>query len=189
MNQTPLNANPHRRSAVLAKYAAADPVGTAAPETPTVGQCTGDRRVPGTTPAAVPSAAGPSFASCTASAPECARFEQRHALYRWLHSFPPESIHRITTINNAAGSAKHVLLALAFGVYDTHVRKLNNVIIGLQVRRLRAERHHDARTIEVIQNKLNDLHHAIDWVCGTIPLFTERPGEIAACNRLKKDAA
>jgi hypothetical protein len=173
--KNPEHATNARISAVLAKYAAADPVGSSAvPDIPVVRQCTGDRRAPGIAPGSVP---------------PCSRWEQRYALYQWLYSFPPESIQRLAAVNNAAGSAKHVLLALAFGMYDQHVRKLNGVIIGLQVRRLRAERTHDAQVIESIQQKLGDLHHAIDWITGTTPLFSEREGEIAACNRLKGEAA
>ena len=61
-------------------------------------------------------------------------------LLQWLYSFPQESQSRLYQINNASNSASHIVLALGYGFYDSNIRRLNRLIIGLMLSRMKAER-------------------------------------------------
>ncbi|MBY0548531.1 MAG: hypothetical protein K2W95_14775 [Candidatus Obscuribacterales bacterium] len=83
-----------------------------------------------------------------------------------LARFPEPTIERLRKINEAATSSRHVIMALGFGAIDPHIGKLNHLIVKLLVRRLRAERVGDKAVIDCIENKLKELHGAIDDVTG-----------------------
>jgi hypothetical protein len=102
------------------------------------------------------------------------------SLLRWLSAFPPDSRERLLKVNMAATTAAHVILALTYGMYDPHIRKLNQVIIKLQVGRLRAERKGNVAEYDRIQCKLEELHVAIDAVTGV--QMRAQP----ACNRVMR---
>jgi hypothetical protein len=83
-----------------------------------------------------------------------------------LEKFPPGSIDRLRKINEAATSSAHVLMALGYGTIDPNIGKLNQLIVKLLVRRLRAERAGDKVLIDRLEAKLKELHHAIDNITG-----------------------
>lgn len=87
-------------------------------------------------------------------------------LYAWLLSMSGESLGRLKVINANTSSSKHVILALAFGLYDGNIRRLNRMITQLLLARMRAERHGDACKIARINELMEEMHVAIDKVTG-----------------------
>ncbi|HNB21168.1 MAG TPA: hypothetical protein PKZ32_02040 [Candidatus Melainabacteria bacterium] len=84
----------------------------------------------------------------------------------WLEAFPESSIARLRAINRSTSSSRHIILALAYGLTDLRIAKLNGLITGLMLRRMQAERKGDCRRTERIENVLHSLHLAIDKVTG-----------------------
>lgn len=118
------------------------------------------------------------------------RFEKQKALYQWVAAFPAESIERLRTINAAATSAKHVLLALAFGICDSNIRRINRLIIQLLLTRMRAERAGDTHKLDAVNAKLSDIHLAIDWATGFVPPFDMREEQPdSPCNKFIRNEA
>jgi len=88
-----------------------------------------------------------------------------------LHSFimnlPPDSIDRLRTINTSTGGPKHIILALTYGIYDRNIRKLNDMITGLLLSRMKAEKAGKVRLVNRINTFLETMHEAIDLATGT----------------------
>lgn len=84
----------------------------------------------------------------------------------WLEGFPHSSILRLKAINTSTSSSRHIILALAYGLTDLRIAKLNGLITGLMLRRMQAERRGDSVRIERIEKVLQSLHLAIDKVTG-----------------------
>lgn len=88
-----------------------------------------------------------------------------------LHSFivnlPADSIDRLRTINTSTSSSKHIILTLAYGLYDGNIRKLNKMITGLLLSRMKAEKAGKERLVNRINNFLEIMHEAIDLATGT----------------------
>lgn len=84
----------------------------------------------------------------------------------WLEGFPNSSILRLKAINTSTSSSRHIILALAYGLTDLRIAKLNGLITGLMLRRMQAERRGDSVRIERIEKVLHSLHLAIDKVTG-----------------------
>ncbi|MBX9686105.1 MAG: hypothetical protein K2X27_05355 [Candidatus Obscuribacterales bacterium] len=97
---------------------------------------------------------------------------------------PPDSLERLRVINQNTGSAKHVILTLTFGLFDPYIRRLNKMITGLLLRRLRAERAGDQEKIEKINDYMKKMHDAIDEVTG---VKTAINGSRNSCNRIGKE--
>lgn len=89
-------------------------------------------------------------------------------LRTWVKSLPDETISRLNAINNSATSSHHIILALSYGLCDSNIWKLNRMIIGLLLSRMKAERKSDTLRVERINAKLNELHHAIDDLTGVV---------------------
>lgn len=85
---------------------------------------------------------------------------------KWLEAFPPVSRGRLHAINTSTSSSRHIILALAYGLTDFHIARLNGLITGLMLRRMQAERRGDERRIVRIEKVLHSLHKAIDRVTG-----------------------
>ncbi|MBX9570173.1 MAG: hypothetical protein K2X77_14845 [Candidatus Obscuribacterales bacterium] len=103
-------------------------------------------------------------------------------LQQWLASMPAESLDRLTQINSHTGSAHHVILTLAYGLRDRYIGKLNRMIIGLLLRRMKAEREGNDKQVERINSYMKEMHELIDCVTG---VNTAINGDRAACNRTK----
>jgi hypothetical protein len=101
----------------------------------------------------------------------------------WLKGFPEPSLHRLARINLAATSSAHIILALSYGMHDRHIGALNKMIIGLLLARHKARRRSDSMAEARIENKLQDLHSAINSVTGTEVSHPE-PG--SACKAVKR---
>lgn len=84
----------------------------------------------------------------------------------WLEDFPPHSIQRLHAINTSTSSSRHIILALAYGLTDLRIARLNGLITGLMLRRMQAQRRGDSKRIERIEKVLHSLHTAIDKVTG-----------------------
>lgn len=84
----------------------------------------------------------------------------------WLEAFPPASKTRLRAINTSTSSSRHIILALAYGLTDFRIAKLNGLITRLMVRRMQAERRGEKLIIERIEKVLHSLHEAIDKVTG-----------------------
>jgi len=84
----------------------------------------------------------------------------------WLEAFPEPSISRLRAINTSTSSSRHIILALAYGLTDLRIARLNGIITGLMLRRMQAERRGDSGRIERIEHVLHSLHLAIDKVTG-----------------------
>ncbi len=84
----------------------------------------------------------------------------------WLEGFPGSSILRLRAINMSTSSSRHIILALAYGLTDLRIAKLNGLITGLLLRKMQAERRADTKRIERIEKVLYSLHKAIDKVTG-----------------------
>jgi hypothetical protein len=91
----------------------------------------------------------------------------RAAFRRWLQSFPKESMDRLRTINISTTSSRHVILTLTYGLYDPNIRRVNRMITGLLIARLRAERAGKSRVTARINEFMDDMHAAIDQATGT----------------------
>lgn len=104
--------------------------------------------------------------------------------YKRLCEFPQDSAEKLGHINHAASSAHHVLLAIKYGVTDTHIRGLNRTIIRLLLSRLKAERSRNQNLIDRINNTMLGLHLAIDWVTGVQMPYSVQHIERGACNRV-----
>lgn len=100
----------------------------------------------------------------------------------WITAWPTVSIERLGHVNHAATSASHVILALSYGLSDRHIRRLNKMIVGLLLSRMKAQRRGDVRLAERIESKLQDVHEAIDRATGT-PSGRQSAGN--ACARVR----
>jgi hypothetical protein len=105
------------------------------------------------------------------------------AVGNWLRRFPDPSLHRLTRINLAATSSAHIILALSYGMHDRHIGALNKMIVGLLLARHKARRRGDFSAEARIENKLQDLHGAINAVTGT-EIHHPEPG--SACKSVKR---
>lgn len=92
--------------------------------------------------------------------------EAENGFTSWLAGFPKPSILRLRAINTSTSSSRHIILALAYGLTDLRIAKLNGLITSLMLRRMQAERRGDNKRIERIEKVLHSLHIAIDTVTG-----------------------
>lgn len=102
------------------------------------------------------------------------------AFHQWLLGMPQESIERLRAINLSTGSSRHVILALTYGIYDVHIRKINRMITSLLIARLKAERAGKCRLIARINDFMENMHSAIDFATGT---SHEKLAGATPCNR------
>ncbi len=105
---------------------------------------------------------------------------RQSGLQSWLAAMPADSIDRLRTINLSTGSAKHVILALAFGLYDRNISRLNKMITGMLIARLRAERAGKVKLVARINEFMEEMHESIDNATG-IAAGARRSG--TPCNR------
>jgi hypothetical protein len=85
-------------------------------------------------------------------------------LITWMNTFPQPSIQKLKSINNATNGAYHVILSLSYGLYDERIRRLNGMVIGLLVCRLKAKRANRTDQINKINQILLDFHQAVDQI-------------------------
>lgn len=107
----------------------------------------------------------------------------------WLNGFPPSSILRLRAINTSTSSSRHIILALAYGLTDFRIAKLNGLITGLMLRRLQAERHGDGKRVERIEKVLQSLHVAVDSVTGFPASEIHADGQICRARNSLKSAS
>jgi hypothetical protein len=91
------------------------------------------------------------------------------SLEGWLKGRPAATIERLKKINHAATSSAHIILALSYGLTDTHIRAINRMIVGLLLARHKAQRNGNKVREERIEAKLQDLHDAINLVTESKP--------------------
>ena len=104
-------------------------------------------------------------------------------LHAWLLAMPPASLQRLRVINSNTASSKHIIQALAFGLIDGNIRRLNRMITHLLLTRMRAERQGKTQTIARINGLMEDMHEIIDCVTGIERTSCKSEG---VCNRPKK---
>jgi hypothetical protein len=109
-----------------------------------------------------------------------------HGFLSWLEEFPPPSKQRLHAINASTSSSRHIILALAYGLTDFHIARLNGLITGLMLRRMQAERRGDNNRIAKIEKVLHALHVAIDKVTGYEASKIHGDGQICRA-RTKKE--
>lgn len=97
---------------------------------------------------------------------ESVGLQRQYRLDAWLATIPPESVSRLRAINTSTDSARHIILSLAYGLTDAHIGKLNRIITALLISRLKAERAGKEHTVARINKFMEEMHHAIDAVCG-----------------------
>lgn len=98
----------------------------------------------------------------------------------WLNTLPDDSLRRLKTINSSAGSSTHVVLAIAFGLYDKNIRKINRMITTLLLARMKAQRNGNTQLLLRINAFMEQMHLAIDQATGIkASLNTDGP----PCNR------
>jgi hypothetical protein len=87
-------------------------------------------------------------------------------LKTWLMDLPADSLKRLKAINASTGSSRHIILSLTYGIYDSHIRKLNGMITGLLIARLRAERAGNSNLVHRINRFMHNVHEAVDLATG-----------------------
>jgi hypothetical protein len=107
----------------------------------------------------------------------------KQSLFPWLAQMPAPSIERLRHINLSTTGSHHIILALGYALYDSHIRKLNRLITSLLLARMRAERNGNERSVERINKLMNDLHSAIDSITGTTGM---RQSDSVACVRASR---
>jgi hypothetical protein len=106
------------------------------------------------------------------------------AIARWLGSRPLATIGRLKKINQAATSSAHIILALSYGLSDSHIRAINRMIVGLLLARHKAQRSGNKLIEERTEAKLQDLHEAINLVTGSTKQSQTSAAETGnACKR------
>lgn len=106
----------------------------------------------------------------------------------WLAEFPSQSILRLKAINTSTSSSRHIILALAYGLTDLRIAKLNGLITGLMLRRMQAQRRADTRRVERIEKVLHALHKAIDKVTGFEASTIHGDGQVCQSRTKQKSA-
>ncbi|MBY0404093.1 MAG: hypothetical protein K2X66_09355 [Cyanobacteria bacterium] len=131
--------------------------------------------------------------------------KERRANYAWLNSFPEKSKKKLSAINRAGYSphfpatvshnVKHIVMALRASLIDSSIRSLVRTLVGTrqklhgvkrELARLEKRFHPEKETLNALQKALEkerrvqeealqDLHIAIDWVCGECPPFQIPP--------------
>lgn len=91
---------------------------------------------------------------------------QARQFHNWLLGFPAVSRDRLTEINHAATSARHIILTLTYSLIDPNIRHLSRVITNVLLLRLKHERAGRKLMCERLERQLKDLHTAIDLVTG-----------------------
>lgn len=102
-------------------------------------------------------------------------------LRAWITSMPAESLERLKTINENTGSARHVILTLAYAICDGNIRRLSRMITGLLLSRMRAERKGEQVLVERINDYMKEMHECIDDVTA---VHRAKNGSRHACNRI-----
>lgn len=90
-------------------------------------------------------------------------------LTAWIGGFSPQSLERLRRINQSTSGPGHIILALTYGLSDQSIRAVNRLIIGLMVARHKAVRRGCAGTEAKIEDKLKELHQAINHIVGPPP--------------------
>lgn len=111
-----------------------------------------------------------------------AGLRSNYRLDAWLATVPAESVVRLKAINASTDSARHIILSLAYGLTDAHIGKLNRIITALLISRLKAERAGKVHTVERINDFMDEMHQAIDAVCG---MSGQRKGNAHVCGRAR----
>lgn len=101
-------------------------------------------------------------------------------LYSWILSWPSESISRLKTINESTGSAKHVVLTVAYSVYDRKICQIGQMITSLLLARMRAERSGQEQQVARINKFMLSVHESIDKATGVSRTYESE----TACNRI-----
>lgn len=104
-------------------------------------------------------------------------------LTEWLEKMPIESLERLRRINESTGSAKHVVLTIAFSIYDSNIRSIGRMITGLLIKRMQAERIGASIQVERINDYMLQMHESIDDVTGVRRALN---GPRHACNRARR---
>ncbi len=107
----------------------------------------------------------------------------RSSLTEWLEKMPVESLERLRRINESTGSAKHVVLTIAFSLYDSNIRSIGRMITGLLIKRMQAEQVGSAIQVERINEYMLQMHESIDEVTGVHRALN---GPRHACNRASR---
>lgn len=105
---------------------------------------------------------------------------QTGRLQEWLDAMPPESLDRLRTINAHSATSSHIIIALAFGIYDSHIRRLNRMITHLLLSRMKAERQGNEQVVARINGLMEQMHLIVDRVTG-IQRPPSENGQV--CNR------
>lgn len=102
-------------------------------------------------------------------------------LKNWLMKLPEDTVNRLRMINSSAGSSHHIILALTYGLYDRHIRKINRIISSLLIARLKAKRAGKTLVVARINHIMGEVHAAIDQLTGTDSAKHTSPNP--ACSR------
>lgn len=105
---------------------------------------------------------------------------QTGKLQEWLNAMPSESIDRLRTINAHSATSKHIIIALAVGIYDPRIRRLNSMITHLLLSRMKAERQGRKGVVMRINGLMEEMHVIVDRVTG-IQRAESKTGQ--PCNR------
>jgi hypothetical protein len=103
-----------------------------------------------------------------------------NSLQEWFYSLPDETIRRLAVINQRTDSSAHIILTIGYGLCDRHIYRLNKMITGLLLARLKAERKGNAATISKINHLMDQIHLAIDLVTQVKP---SQRGNAATCGK------
>lgn len=90
-------------------------------------------------------------------------------LTHWIGGFSAQSLERLRRINQSTSGPGHIILALTYALSDQSIRAVNRLIIGLMVARHKAVRRGCTRTEAKIEDKLKELHQAINRIVGPPP--------------------
>ncbi len=104
------------------------------------------------------------------------------SLYAWMSGFSSETLERLRRINQASSTSRHIVAAISYGFVDRDLYRVNRLIIGLMLRRHKAERQGDVATIEKIELRLKELHRVINALVGPPPQGVDD----VACRSVKK---
>ena len=98
------------------------------------------------------------------------------SFYDWLSTFPDTSLYRLKKINLAATSARHIILTLSYSIIDPNIQSLSRVITNFLLIRMKHERAGKQLLCNRLEDKLHELHSAIDAITG-VKQSAENPSE------------
>lgn len=103
-------------------------------------------------------------------------------LFAWISQWPPESKDRLRKINESTGSARHVVLTVAYSVYDRNIGRVAQMITSLLLSRMKAERNGKTELVEKINQFMICVHEAIDSATGI--RHRQHAATSSVCNRI-----